>query len=121
MLRSIPLSALATARPTDETRKALADAGVLAFRGSEAEALAILALTLDDNPACHGVAYDATSVVCSGCVAAATCWRSDESYLRALTKGTVALPNHVPSDVVDRVLAGRRKPNKRPPKPRKRK
>ena len=120
-LNEIPLSALATAVPTDETRRALADAGVLSFRGSEAEALALLAIKAGDNaPACHGSTYAPSRPLCAGCVFATSCWREDKGYLRALASGDVDAPRHVPPTVAA-TIAKPYKPKRRPPKARTRK
>ena len=120
-----PLSSLASAVASEETLAALAGAGLFAFRGSEAEALALLAIRGDDNPAefaprCFRAAFDPTAELCGGCVFAASCWLGDNTYLAALAAGTVHKPPYVPDEVVSDVLA-RRDARPAPPTPRRRK
>lgn len=122
---SAPISSLALAGATEETLSALADAGLLSFEGSEAQALAVLALRGGDNPeefapACYQREYAVRRALCDGCVFSASCWQGDNRYLTALRKGDENRPLYVPAGAVTAVLA-RTKPQVKPPKPRNRK
>ena len=120
-----PISSLALAGATEETLAALVGAGLLSFEGSEAEALAVLALRGGDNPEeyappCYQTEYGVRRGLCDGCVFSASCWQGDNRYLAALRRGDENPPLYVPVETVAAVLA-RTKPQVKPPKPRKRK
>lgn len=121
---SAPLSSLATAVMTDETLSALAVAGLSSFSGSEAEALAVLAIKGGDNPIdyaprCFAAKYDPARALCGGCVFAAKCWQRDSGYLRRAKSGKVGLPLHIPATIAQEIVDAV-KPLAAPPKPRKR-
>ena len=121
--KSAPISSLALATATEETLTQLSDAGLSSFRGTESEALAVLAVKKDDNessyaPRCYRKKYDPKSVLCTGCVFWASCWQGDTSYLRSLRNGEVYPPPHVPTEVVEKI-ASQVKRRVAPPKPRK--
>jgi hypothetical protein len=110
---------------TEETLAALADAGLLSFEGSEAQALAVLALRGGDNPEeyappCYQTEFAVRRSLCNGCVFSASCWQGDNRYLTALRKGEENRPLYTPTGAVTAVLA-KTKPQVKPPKPRKRK
>lgn len=120
-----PLSSLASASLSPDVRERLADAGLssleIAKIRNEADALAILALRGDDNPAeyapaCFRRDYSPDRPLCSGCVFAAQCWTGDNRYLKRVKAGKATRPN-APDHVIDSVLA---KVSRRPPAPRKR-
>lgn len=120
-----PISSLATAVATDETLSALAVAGLSAFEGTEAEALAVLAVKGGDNPSdyaprCFQKQYDPERELCAGCVFSAECWQRDSGYLRRAKAGKAPLPLHIPATIAQEVIDAV-KPLAAPPKPRKRK
>ena len=121
--KTAPLSSLALATATEETLTQLSDAGLSSFRGTESEALALLALKKGDNessyaPRCYRKEYNPTTTLCAGCVFWASCWQGDTRYLRSLRIGEVYPPPHVPTGVIDKVVA-KVKRRVSPPKPRK--
>ena len=118
-----PISSLASAVVTDETLSLLADAGLSAFRGSEAQALSLLTDGDDSDfaPVCYGVEFKPASDLCFGCVFASTCWRMDKKYLTRLAAGKASPPKHVPTKIVERFLPKKNyKIKALPPKPKKR-
>lgn len=122
---SAPISSLALAVATDETLSLLADAGLFSFRGSESEALALLALRGGDNPEeyaprCFRAEYDPKRKLCEGCVFWASCWQGDDGYLRRLKNGESYPPPYVPTTIITSALKAV-KPQVAPPTPRKRK